>query len=658
MAHLTLDFETRSRVDLKNCGADIYAADPSTDILCCSFITDTGNKWLWYPYEPVPSDLITALIEADEVYAVNARFDQGIYECIAVPDYGFPALKAEVWVCAAALCRVNALPSSLDKVTRAINSKHKKSNAGAQLIRQLSIPDKKTGEFNTSADLMRRMGRYCMSDSIATVEVLKKLRPMLAEDKRDWQISERINDKGVKIDRRLAELAAEYAVHEKVEIGLKMKEKSNGVLTKPTQTARLLKAMVAVYEDDAEFMAAVSRLDVKTGDTKLSLDKNARAKVLALEGIDPYWRELIDLVDQGGNSSVSKFISMLARADADTDRVHGAFIFAGAGQTQRYSSKGLQMHNMRRDCFNAEEAEKVKASMALGKKLTAPVMDTLAKLLRPCIIPEKGHKFVVGDWSAIEARVLPWLADSEGGEAVLQIFRDGRDIYVETATSMDMDDRQIGKVATLALGFGGAVTAFQAMSKNYGLVIDDSEASTVVINWRAANDWAVKFWAKLERAARNAVNRPDTPYPAGRVTYIYEAGLLGGTLLCKLPNGSIIQYPYAKIEDNSVTCMKASVTPAADSEELWPRMRLYGGFLSENITQATAGALLRELLHDMVVDGFPVVMHVHDEVVLETPDEEIETTLVEIQEYMEAAPIWAEGLPLLAKPEVFLRYGK
>ena len=133
---------------------------------------------------------------------------------------------------------------------------------------------------------------------------------------------------------------------------------------------------------------------------------------------------------------------------------------------------------------------------------------------------------------------------------------------------------------------------------------------------------------------------------------------MGGTLLCKLPNGSIIQYPYAKIEDNSVTCMKASITPAADSEELWPRMRLYGGFLSENITQATAGALLRELLHDMVVDGFPVVMHVHDEVVLETPDEEIETTLVEIQEYMEAAPIWAEGLPLLAKPEVFLRYGK
>ena len=658
MAHLTLDFETRSRVDLKNCGADIYAADPSTDILCCSFIADTGNKWLWYPYEPVPSDLITALIEADEVYAVNARFDQGIYECIAVPDYGFPALKAEVWVCAAALCRVNALPASLDKVTRAINSKHKKSNAGAQLIRQLSIPDKKTGEFNTSADLMRRMGRYCMSDSIATVEVLKKLRPMLAEDKRDWQISERINDKGVKIDRRLAELAAEYAVKEKVEIGLKMEEKSNGVLTKPTQTARLLKAMVAVYEDDAEFMTAVSRIDVNTGDTKLSLDKNARAKVLALEGIDPYWRELIDLVDQGGNSSVSKFISMLGRADADTDRVHGAFIFAGAGQTQRYSSKGLQMHNMRRDCFNAEEAEKVKAYMASGKKLDAPVMDTLAKLLRPCIIPEKGHKFVVGDWSAIEARVLPWLADSEGGEAVLQIFRDGRDIYVETATSMDMDDRQIGKVATLALGFGGAVNAFQAMSKNYGLVIDDSEASTVVINWRAANDWAVKFWAKLERAARNAVTRPDTPYPAGRVTYIYEAGLLGGTLLCKLPNGSIIQYPYAKIEDNSVTCMKASVTPAADSEEPWPRMRLYGGFLSENITQATAGALLRELLHDMVVDGFPVVMHVHDEVVLETPDEEIGTTLVEIQEYMEAAPIWAEGLPLLAKPEVFLRYGK
>jgi DNA polymerase len=337
--------------------------------------------------------------------------------------------------------------------------------------------------------------------------------------------------------------------------------------------------------------------------------------------------------------------------------VHGAFIFAGAGQTQRYSSKGLQLHNMKRDCFNAKQTEELKAKMRAGEKIP-DVMDTLAKLLRPAIIPAKGHKFVVGDWSAIEARVLPWLANSDGGREVLEVFRAGEDIYVKTAESMGLTERQIGKVANLSLGYGGAVGAFQAMAKNYGLTLEEPAVKSIVRRWRLANNWAVKFWKQLEIAALKAVRRPETLIKAGRVEFYFIPQLLGGTLTCILPNGTFIQYPYAKSQNDTVTCMKASVRPKADSDDEWPRMSLWGGFLAENITQATAACLLRELISDMVEDGFPIVGHVHDEVILEVLNSEVEQTLTECQEYMELSPDWCKDLPLKAVPEVFERYGK
>jgi DNA polymerase len=656
-----LDFETRSRVDLKACGTDVYASDPSTDILMCSFINkDNGQQWLWYAGEEVPADLRLALNLAVEVEAHNARFDQLIYEYIAVPDYGFPALKKEKWVCTAAQCRVNALPASLDAATRAADATHKKDHTGSALIRKLCMPDKKTGEFNSDPALLEKMGAYCLQDSKAMVGLTRSLRELSAADKRDWQTNERINDRGVRVDIELATLAQKYAADEKEALGQRLSDLTKGHITAVTQTAKYLKALRFMFETQgrADLMALITKVAADpTAPVKYTLDKAARAQLLACEDLHPEVHEVIDLIDQGGKSSVAKFTSMINRADPDTDRVHGAFIFAGAGQTQRYSSKGLQLHNMKRECFNAAETEALKHRMRVGEPVP-DVMNTLAKLLRPTIIPAKGHKFVVGDWSAIEARVLPWLSDSTGGDAALDVFRRGEDVYVKTAEAMGLDDRQIGKVANLSLGFGGSVGAFQAMAKNYGLTLEDNAVQLVVKKWRKANKWAVKFWSDLEAATTSAVRSPEKVYTAGRVRYVYVPQLLGGTLMCILPNDTLIQYPYAKIEKGGVTAMKASVQPKADSDDPWPRMSLWGGFLAENITQATAACLLRELLADMVADDFPVVGHVHDEVILEALDCEVEQTLADCQAYMETVPAWAEGLPLKAVPEVFDRYGK
>lgn len=657
-----LDFETRSEVDLKACGADVYASDPSTDIICCSFINkDNGQEWLWYPGQKIPHELILALQLATDVEAHNARFDELIYECIAVSDYGFPILPKEKWVCTIAQCRVNAMPASLDAATRAADAKHKKDHTGSALIRKLCVP--KDGVFNTDPTLIAKMGKYCMKDSRAMVGLTNTLRPLSDIDKRDWQINERINDRGILVDIELATLAQAYAAQEKDELGRQLSNLTDGAITKVTQTTKFLK--VLKEELPAELMHCVQKPRKAASDpVKYTLDKAARGLLLEEEGLEPHHRDIITLIHEGGNSSVSKFTAMLNRADPITGRVHGAFIFAGAGQTQRYSSKGLQLHNMRRDCHSADEAEILKAKMRRGESIGEPVMDVLAKMLRPTVVPAKGHKFIVGDWSAIEARVLPWLSDSPGGRKVLDRFRhydanpEKGDIYTATASDMSMDDRQIGKVAVLSLGFGGAVGAFQSMAKNYGVTISDSYALSVVGKWRRANPWAVKFWGELEKAALKAVRRPRTVHAAGRVKYVFTPELLGGTLFCILPNDTVIQYPYARIDRGNVTAMKASVQPKSDSEDEWPRMSLWGGFLAENITQASSACLLRELLADMVEDEFPVVGHCHDEVILEPHDYEVDVMLEECQSYMEACPEWAKGLPLRAVPEVFTRYGK
>ena len=667
MFTIALDFETRSRVDLIKCGADVYAQDYSTEILCCSFICkDTGEEWLWFAGEPLPVNLHMAILDCDELEAQNARFDQLIYECIAVEDHGFPIVPSDKWMCVAAQCRVNALPASLDGATRAANSRHKKDHAGSALIRKLSIPDKKTGEFNEDPTLLLDMGDYCIKDSRAMTAVAKQMRPMSDEEKLDWKVNERINDRGIKIDRELAELAQKYADFEKEDLGERLALLTDGAVTAVTQSAKALTwfyFQVVNLDMGIPILECVTKVDKKTQERKRTFDKAARTALLELDCLSPVVREVVEIFDDGSNSSVAKFTAMLNRADPDTDRVHGCLVFAGAGQTKRYSSKGLQLQNFKRDCFNAEQTVILKELMRSGEDLrtdfnSASIMETLAKLLRPAIMPEVGHKFVVGDWSAIEARSLPWLSDSKGGERVLDIFRGGRDIYRETADAMGYEDRQIGKVAVLALGFGGGVGALQAMCKAYGIVMTDAEAQVVVDRWREANPWARVFWDALELASVKALRHPLTVYTVGRLRYIFVPKLLGGTLICILPDDSTIQYPYAKLRNGTVHCMKASVQPKADSNDAWPTMSLWGGILAQGGTQAMAACLLREKLRDLDRLSYPVSMHLHDEIVLEVPEGATAGFAGSLQSIMESVPEWAEGLPLEAKPEVFDRYGK
>ena len=247
-----------------------------------------------------------------------------------------------------------------------------------------------------------------------------------------------------------------------------------------------------------------------------------------------------------------------------------------------------------------------------------------------------------------------WASADPQADDVLQVFRDGRDIYKREAAgiyrvaedAVDKEQRQIGKVAILSLGFGGSIGAFTAMGRNYGVLMPESDSRRIVDAWRRANAWAVRYWGKLEEAYTRALRNPGREFSAGRVTYLYDKQ----HLWYALPSGRILCYPCARFEGEDITYLKASWKPSADAKE-WPRARLWRGLACENITQAIANDLLRHALRQLP----DVVLHVHDEIVLETADSDAPNTLKQV---MCTPPDWAAGLPLNAEVETMTRYGK
>jgi DNA polymerase len=386
------------------------------------------------------------------------------------------------------------------------------------------------------------------------------------------------------------------------------------------------------------------QLELAVKDDKPSMDKTVRANLLACDDLDPDVREVVQSADDLWASSVAKFARMVDLAGPD-DRVRGAFVFAGGSATGRASSYGLQVHNFTRKC--AKDPEAVRQSMVRGHEIVPKhgkrTTDVLRGMLRPALIGD----FTVADWSAIEARVNPWLSNHPAAESVLDTFRRGDDIYVREARAIfrteDIDDeqRQIGKVAILACGFGGSVGAFAAMGRAYGISLPESQARTIVDAWRRANPWAVRFWSQLEEAATVALRRPGTEVTAGRITYLSD----NTHLWYMLPSGRILCYPYARFDEDGITYARASWKPRADAAE-WPRARLWKGLLCENVVQATAADLLRHALRGL--DG--VVLHVHDEIVVEGD--------CDLGAAMCRAPDWATGLPLKASVKKMTRYGK
>jgi DNA polymerase len=660
MSILWLDTETRSRADLPSQGAYNYARHPSTELLCLSYAFDDEDVTTWLPPAPPPERIAAHFRNGGQIRVHNAAFDRLILWYIVCPDFNLPEPALEQFYCTAAQARANCGPGSLEDVGRFAGASMKKDHRGAQLIRALSIP-RPDGTFREDAALLAEMVAYCEQDVRAMRAVSKAMRDLSDEELLDYHVNERINDRGVLVDRPLCAAAVRYASEELVEIEQTVREVTDGAIT----SVRSPK-MRAWVEHRVGPQARKLMTVYKDGEAKVSIDKNVRANLLVLaaenpEEVPPDVAEVIQCADDLWASSVAKFNRLAELADPEDGRVRGAFVFAGGAATGRASSYGAQVHNFPRKC--AAEPEDVRQAMVRGHQVVPKfgrrVTDVLKGMLRPALLPAPGKVLIAADWSAIEARVNPWLSKTNSGMEKLGIFERGEDVYKVNAAAtfrvavedVTKDQRQVGKVQELACGFAGGVGAFAAMGRIYGINLPESEARKMVEAWRRANSWSVPFWQGLEEAYTRAMRNKGREFSAGHITYLFD----GTHLWYALPSSRVLCYPFARLEPEGVTYAKASWKPAADAKE-WPRARLWKGLACENVTQATAHDLLRHTLRRLEAEGHDVVLHVHDEVVVETDDPE--AAQAAMQRIMCSPPAWAAGIPLNIEAAVMTRYGK
>lgn len=647
-----IDFETRSTVDLYAEGAYRYAMHPSTGIYTLSYAFGEEPPETWLPGMPVPERLVAHIEQGGRLVAWNAAFERLIWWYVLAPDWGFPEPALEQFVCTAARARAHGMPGALGDCARAMGLSDGKDPEGKRLIKLYSVNNTPWGEI--PEEDQAKWIEYCERDVLTERAIGHCLRPLDDLEQEEYHANERVNDRGVPVDLDLAAAALEYAEEVRDDVDRQIRELTGGLVKSSNARKARDEWILPQLTDPQLRLLTVYKKGVK----KISFDQHHReALALHPDLPDPVGRWL-ELMEEAGGATISKYKGMALR-EID-GRVQGALLWNGAGQTGRFASRGLQLHNLRRDSFDDPEPM---IGALLDRYELPEVTTTLARLVRSAIFdPDQGMTWC--DWSAIEGRVAPWLANSRSGEQKLDVFREGKDPYIVTAAAtfgvpedeVTDEQRQLGKVQELSLQFLGGLGALKAMARNYGIHIEDARGLFLRDRWRAANRWAQAFGRALEGATFRAMRRPGTWFEAGRVAYAFDGA---DWLWCRLPSGRLLAYYQPKIEEvetpwgelrDAITCVWGSAKAKAGEE--WPRRAMHGGIWIENTTQAAAADLLREALLACEDDGVRVFLHVHDEIVATG------RCLEQLRAIMLEQRDWAAGLPLAAKGGEGFRYGK
>lgn len=739
MPFLFTDWETQSNLDLSVTGTLRYVLDPSTRPLLNSWAIDDGPVQLWCPdlstelapeiwfavrkrmsvVGRVPPDIVAALRKPDGyVVAWNLGFDRAVWQQIATPDYGWPELRIEQGLDAMAQGLAANLPGSLDFAGRMLGLGNKTIGGKAVMKRfadrhtplpgaraEINAAPDRAAAIKTALEIWALYLDYSVQDTDLMRSVWKTTRPLDAGEWQEFWASERINDRGKLVDLDVAHGAVLYREEEAAFVVEQIKEVTSGAITSPTLTKQINEWLYDRLPDDlAESM--VKARDDEGYVTRLTGAKDVMTRLIediAVSDTPPGDDiiEFLELLQYGRASSSVKFQKML---DQEVDgRIYNAYVFNGAGQSGRFSSKNLQEHNLVRDklpneldvldMIAARVPIKTLRHVPLSKKKPdveraaagkTPISMVLSRSIRPTFIAPKGKKYVWADWKAVEARVNPWLADTrDADQAVLEPFRQSDadpkapDLYVLNAEAIfhipadviwerymngneEADGfRKASKVACLALQYLGSLGALKAMGRNYGVRFTDEDGQRVVDGWRDRNRWARRFGDKCEAAAFEAIDRPMALTTAGKIKYQYVPDLMGGTLVSFLPDMRPIVYPMAKIQkiekfgqmQNAVVYLKGM-----------GRRSAWSGLFVENNTQGAAASLLRQTLvrleKELDPDEAEVVLHTHDEIGCEVEDDLASSFAKRLEHEMVRGFDWTEGLPLAAEVTVDWYYHK
>jgi DNA polymerase len=705
------DFEVYGgALDLKAAGTFRYVAEASTRAIVLAYAIGNAPAQTWHAdgailnWNDAPDDLCAAFARGAKLGAWNAGFDTAVWNYATL---GFPFLVPERVIDPMIQAGVSNLPTDLEHASRYLGGEGKQKD-GKKLIRMFSIEGANPREH---PEEWARFLAYARQDIEAMRDVFRKTRPLPRAEWEQYWAFEHINQRGVVLDMPYVRCAAALAAKDAKASGRRLVELTGGAVTRVTQAGRLA-AWLHDNLTDAEMreiliVGVPAEDDVEENDAELSLTRDRVARVLAMldvkqanGGLDlaeTKAREAATLRLYGAGASPKKFARLEAQ---QVDGVlRGQYRFAGAGQTGRMTSRGAQIQNLTRDVLGEDGAaesplvEAIRkgcdyATLAAASPTDMPAARKLALIVRPALVAGPGKLLVWSDWNAIEARITPWLAASEDAERVLDIFRASDrdptlpdryttvagDIFHKITNEITKPDRQIGKVATLALGFGGSVGALQDMALSYRIHLEPTEARRIVDAWREANPWAREFWGAhrdgesfgLWGAAMSAWELPGRITTAGRIAFIFREDYLGGTLFMALPSGRLLTYPRPRWREVDVLDKDGKPTGERRTEMSFRRAhgraKLWFGTFCENAVQATAADLLRAVVTRIetnpALKRMPIRMTTHDEIVCEVDEMYAEEAKAILRREMLTLPSWAEGLPLQSEESVCARYTK
>ena len=631
---LSIDLETFSDVDLIKCGVYAYADSPAFEVLLFAYCFDGGETRVidLAQGEELPGEVAEAVFDGSVVKtAFNANFER---TCLS--KYFGRYLPPESWHCSAVQAAVLALPRSLEDVGAVLGLDEQKMKEGKELIRYFCVPCKPTkangGRRRNlpchAPEKWELFKAYCMRDVDVEKAIRRKLCkfPIPEGEMELYRLDQRINDRGVPVDMGLVRQAVKCERLHK-EVVTKRAYELTG-LENPNSVAQL-KGWLGENGVEAE-----------------SLSKRAVAELI--KGSDGEVEELLRLRLLMAKTSVKKYEAM-ERSVCSDGRVHGLLQFYGANRTGRWAGRLVQVQNLPQN--HIEDLELARRLVREGRfedveMLYDSTPKVLSELIRTAFVPEPGCRFVVADFSAIEARVLAWLA---GERWRLEVFSSHGKIYEASASAMfhvpigevtkGSSLRQKGKIAELGLGYGGAAGALVSMGAlDMGLSEDD--LPSLVAAWRRANPHITQFWWDVDKAAVEAVTK-RAKTRAGRIGFEYRSGIL----FVMLPSGRKLAYVKPRMAVNKFGREGLTYEGILENKK-WGRIETYGPKLVENIVQGTARDLLAEAMLRVERKGYPIVMHCHDEIIAEVP--EGNGSVEEMCEVMAVRPSWAEGLPLRA----------
>jgi len=628
---ISIDIESYSDVDLSKCGVYKYSSSPNFEILLFGYSVDGGEVKVVDVAcgEEIPADIMAALSdESVTKWAFNAMFER-----VCLSNYLGEWLEPESWKCSMVWSATLGLPLSLENVGAVLGLEKQKLSEGKDLIRYFCVPCKPTkangGRTRNlpghDREKWERFKAYNLRDVEAEMQIQQRLSKFPVPDfvwEEYWQDQE-INDRGIGVDMEMVRNAIAMDGRSKAGLSAAMKELTE--LENPNSVQQMKQWLL------------------ENGVETDSLDKKAVTALLK-DAPEPL-KTVLTLRQQLAKSSVKKYQAMENAVCADS-RAHGMFQFYGANRTGRYSGRIIQLQNLPQnhipDLAQARELVKAGDFDALAM-LYEDIPDTLSQLIRTAFVPQDGRKFIVADFSAIEARVIAWIA---GERWRLKVFEGGGDIYCASASQMfhvpvekhgvNGHLRQKGKIAELALGYGGSVGALKSMGAlEMGLA--EEELQPLVSAWRDSNPNITEFWWAVDRAVKECIKK-RMPTETHGIRFSYESGMLFITLF----SGRRLAYVKPRIGENqfggeSVTYMGVGGT------KKWERLESYGPKFVENIVQAVSRDILCYAMQTL--RNCSIVAHVHDEIIIEA---DRRMSLPAVCEQMGRTPPWANGLLLRA----------